>query len=189
MAGNRWTWRGLLVVLFVTAAALMFPVTAQSTASAEPLTWTLPPTPEETPDDATPEATPDETLSNETPDDETINETVVDETLDDVTPDETPSNETPADGTTNETANETPGNETLNETAVETGPPIIIGTDEVTTEATPAETSTAEMPTFTPIQAAQVNVSPTATAPLSLVGVVTAVAVAGLLVVMRRNRK
>lgn len=176
-------------MLFVTAAALMFPVTAQSTASAEPLTWTLPPTPEETPDDATPEATPDETLSNETPDDETINETVVDETLDDVTPDETPSNETPADGTTNETANETPGNETLNETAVETGPPIIIGTDEVTTEATPAETSTAEMPTFTPIQAAQVNVSPTATAPLSLVGVVTAVAVAGLLVVMRRNRK
>ena len=115
------------------------------------------------------------------------------------TPDETPEetqvgsldNETPEETqveTTNDTISMTT-NDTTNETAMETGPPIIVGTDEVTMEATPAETSTVEMPTFTPIQAAQVNPSPTASAPLSLISIIAAVAIAGLLVVLLRNRR
>ena len=115
------------------------------------------------------------------------------------TPDETPEetqvgsldNETPEETqveTTNDTISMTT-NDTTNETAMETGPPIIVGTDEVTMEATPAETSTVEMPTFTPIQAAQVNPSPTASAPLSLISIIAAVAIAGLLVVLWRNRR
>jgi SH3-like domain-containing protein len=80
---------------------------------------------------------------------------------------------------------------TANETAVETGSPIVVATDAATMEVTPAETSTVELPTFTPLRAAQVdsNSSPTASAPLSLTGVIVALAVAGLLVVLRRNRK
>lgn len=158
MAGNRWMWRGLLVVLLVAATAFVLPVSAQNATSATPLTWTLPPTPNETP-----EETQVESLDNETPE-----ETQVE--------------------TTNDTISMTT-NDTTNETAMETGPPIIVGTDEVTMEATPAETSTAEMPTFTPIQAAQVNPNPTASAPLSLISIIAAVAIAGLLVVLWRNRR
>ncbi|WP_292727118.1 hypothetical protein, partial [Methanoculleus sp.] len=77
-------------------------------------------------------------------------------------------------------------NETLDN---ETSPPVVIGTDEATMETTPAETATADLPTFTPIQAAQANVSPTPAAPLSFIGAILAVAVAGLLVVIWRNRR
>ena len=162
MAGNRWMWRGLLVVLLVAATAFVLPVAAQNAAPTTPLTWTLPPTPDETP-----EETQVGSLDNETPE-----ETQVETTNDTISM------------TTNDTTNDT-----TNETAMETGPPIIVGTDEVTMEATPAETSTVEMPTFTPIQAAQVNPSPTASAPLSLISIIAAVAIAGLLVVLLRNRR
>ena len=188
MAGNRWTWSTLLVVLLMTASAIAFPTAAQSSASAEPLTWTLSPTPDETPEEApeetlteTPEETPRETLEDET----TLDEETPVATLDEETPRETPDEEmTPDEETTRETLNETT-NETALETINETGPPVVIGTD----EATPAETSTADLPTFTPIQAAQVDGSATQAAPLSLAGVILAVAVAGLLVVIGRNRK
>lgn len=191
MTGNRWTWRTLLVALLVAAVVIVFPTAAQSPASAEPLTWTLPPTPpeeilEETPEETLAE-TPEETLDDETP-----RETLEEETtLDEETPIATLDDETPRE-TLNDTSNETI-NETALETINETGPPVVIGTDEVTpaatTEATPAETSTAELPTFTPIQAAQVNGSATQAAPPSITGVILAVAVAGLLVVIGRNRK
>ena len=191
MVGNRWTWMGLLVVLVVAAAAIASPVAARSTASMEPLTWTLPPTPDETPEETIEEETPVDTVEEETPietiDEETPIETLETETtLNDVAPEET------LIGSANDTAGETV-NETANETAIETGPAVVVETDEATpaatTEATPAETSTAELPTFTPIQAAQVNGSATQAAPLSLAGIILAVAVAGLLVVFGRNRK
>ena len=73
-----------------------------------------------------------------------------------------------------------------NETARETGPPTTTGTDEMTTET--METSTADMPTFTPIMAAEVNPDQTQAAPLSLLGaVVGLLAAAGLFLVMRRK--
>jgi cobalamin biosynthesis Mg chelatase CobN len=175
MAGNRWMWRGLLVVLLVAATAFVLPVAAQNAAPTTPLTWTLPPTPDETP-----EETQVGSLDNETPEETQVG---------------SPDNETPEETqveTTNDTISMTTNdttNDTTNETAMETGPPIIVGTDEVTMEATPAETSTVEMPTFTPIQAAQVNPSPTASAPLSLISIIAAVAIAGLLVVLLRNRR
>jgi len=50
------------------------------------------------------------------------------------------------------------------------------------------ETSTADMPTFTPIMAAEVNPDQTQAAPLSLLGaVVGLLAAAGLFLVMRRK--
>jgi len=177
-------WRGLLVVLLVAATAFVLPVSAQNATSATPLTWTLPPTPNETPEETQVESLDNETLEEtqvESLDNETPEETQV-ESLDNETPEETQVE------TTNDTISMTT-NDTTNETAMETGPPIIVGTDEVTMEATPAETSTAEMPTFTPIQAAQVNPNPTASAPLSLISIIAAVAIAGLLVVLWRNRR
>ena len=181
MAGNRWMWRGLLVVLIVAAATFVFPVGAQNATSATSLTWTLPPTPDETPEETMVEATDDTTsvTASETTDDTTS--VTTNETTDETTS-ETASVTT--DDTTSVTANET-----TNETPMETGAPIIVGTDEVTMEATPAETSTVDMPTFTPIQAAQVNPSSTASAPLSLISIIAAVAIAGLLVVLWRNRR
>ncbi|HOZ43901.1 MAG TPA: hypothetical protein PLD13_09915, partial [Methanoculleus sp.] len=70
------------------------------------------------------------------------------------------------------------------ETPVEMGPPIVIGTD-----TAPAETPTVELPTFTPLQAAQVDSSPATPVPLSLTGVIVALAFAGFLAVLRRNRQ
>src|SRR5690606_3187242 len=102
------------------------------------------------------------------------------ETLDDETVVQALDNET-ANETASGTVNETLDNATGNATGNATSPPIVTGTDEVTMETTPAETATADLPTFTPIQAAQVNVSPTPAAPLSFTGVILAVAVAGLL--------
>ncbi|WP_243669420.1 hypothetical protein [Methanoculleus chikugoensis] len=84
----------------------------------------------------------------------------------------------------NATPEETPAG-TGNNTTNETGPPIVVGTD----EATPADTATAELPTFTPIQAAQVNGSVTQAAPLSLTGAILAALVAALVVVFGRNRR
>ncbi|PKL61927.1 MAG: hypothetical protein CVV31_08805 [Methanomicrobiales archaeon HGW-Methanomicrobiales-2] len=165
------------------------------------MTWTLPPTPpDETPVE-TPTETPEETLTElpeetltELPE-ETLDEIPVEtldeiptETLDDETVVQALDEETPEE-TLNETTSGTLDNETTNGTANETSPPVVIGTDEATMETTPAETATADLPTFTPIQAAQANVSPTPAAPLSFIGVILAVAVAGLLAVIWRNRR
>jgi len=147
MTGNLRAWRALLVVLLLAAAAVVLPAAAQSTAATEPLTWTLSPTPGETPEETLTEETPVGPVENETPE------------------------ETPA-GTGNNTTNET-------------GPLVVVGTD----EATPVDTATAELPTFTPIQAAQVNGSATQAAPLSIAGVILAALVAALVVVFGRNRK
>ncbi|KLK87781.1 hypothetical protein SZ63_09185 [Methanoculleus sediminis] len=199
MTGNLWVLRALLVVLFVAAAGVVFPAAAQSTAGMEPLTWTLAPTPGETPEETLTEETAVETPDDETPEatlDETIEDELPEDTLDGAMENETPE-ETLAGTVENETPEETLAgtveNETLEETLAgpsgnttnESAPPVVVETD----EATPAETSTADLPTFTPIQAAQVNGSATQAAPLSIAGVVLAVAVAGLLVVIGRNRK
>ena len=90
-----------------------------------------------------------------------------------LTPEETPAGIT---------SNVTP--DTTGETPVEMGPPIVIGTD-----TAPAETPTVELPTFTPLQAAQVDSSPATPVPLSLTGVIVALAFAGFLAVLRRNRQ
>ena len=86
---------------------------------------------------------------------------------------------------------ETTTNDTLvsNETTDETDePPTTSGTGEVTTETTLVETSTAEMPTFTPMMEAEVNPDQTQAAPLSLQGaVVGLLAAAGVFLVMRRK--
>jgi hypothetical protein len=86
---------------------------------------------------------------------------------------------------------ETTTNDTIvsNETANETDePPTTSGTGEVTTETTLVETSTAEMPTFTPMMEAEVNPDQTQVAPLSLQGaVVGLLAAAGVFLVMRRK--
>jgi len=86
---------------------------------------------------------------------------------------------------------ETTTNDTIvsNETANETDePPTTSGTGEVTTETTLVETSTAEMPTFTPMMEAEVNPDQTQAAPLSLQGaVVGLLAAAGVFLVMRRK--
>jgi len=211
MAGNRWMWRGFLAVLLVAAVALVPSVAARNVAPATPVTWTLPPTPAETP---TPEETPIvvETL---TPEETRIAvETLTpEETLAAIqggeTPAETPTPEeetlagitsTTANDTTGVMANDTTGvmandttgvtaNDTTGETPVERGPPIVIGTDAVKADTTPVEASTAELPTFTPLQAAQVDSSPATPVPLSLTGSIVAVAIAGFLVVLWRGRK
>jgi len=195
MAGNRWMWRGFLAVLLVAAVALVPSVAARNVAPATPVTWTLPPTPAETP---TPEETPIvvETL---TPEETRIAvETLTpEETLAAIQGGETPA-ETPTPeeetlaGITSTTANDTTGvmaNDTTGETPVERGPPIVIGTDAVKADTTPVEASTAELPTFTPLQAAQVDSSPATPVPLSLTGSIVAVAIAGFLVVLWRGRK
>jgi len=101
---------------------------------------------------------------------------------------ETSSSDVMAETTTNDTI---VSNETTDETANETDidePPATPGTDEVTTETTLVETSTAEMPTFTPMMAAEVNPDQTQAAPLSLQGVVVGLlAAAGIFLVMRRK--
>ncbi len=195
MAGNRWMWRGFLAVLLVAAVALVPSVAARNVAPATPVTWTLPPTPAETP---TPEETP---IVVETP---TPEETRI--AVETLTPEETlaaiQGGETPAEtptpeeetlaGITSTTANDTTGvtaNDTTGETPVERGPPIVIGTDAVKADTTPVEASTAELPTFTPLQAAQVDSSPATPVPLSLTGSIVAVAIAGFLVVLWRGRK
>jgi MYXO-CTERM domain-containing protein len=75
-----------------------------------------------------------------------------------------------------------------NETTPETEPPSTTEEDEMTTEIPPEETSsTADMPTFTPMMAVEVETSPTqAAAPAPFLGVM-ALAAAGLLVMMRRR--
>ncbi|MDN7012808.1 hypothetical protein FGW20_07090 [Methanoculleus sp. FWC-SCC3] len=206
MTGNLWVWRALLVVLLVAVAGVVFPAAAQDTTPTEPLTWTLPPTPGETPEETlteeTPDETPEETLDDEAP--ETTLDETPEETLDDETPettlDETPEetlvgvmeNETPEETLTgaveNETAEETLA-ETSKNTTNETAPPVVVEPDETTPETTPVDTSTAELPTFTPIQAAQVNGSTTQVAPTSLAGAILAVLVAGLVVAFGRNRR
>lgn len=195
MAGNRWMWRGFLAVLLVAAVALVPSVAARNVAPATPVTWTLPPTPAETP---TPEETP---IVVETP---TPEETRI--AVETLTPEETlaaiQGGETPAEtptpeeetlaGITSTTANDTTGvmaNDTTGETPVERGPPIVIGTDAVKADTTPVEASTAELPTFTPLHAAQVDSSPATPVPLSLTGSIVAVAIAGFLVVLWRGRK
>ena len=101
---------------------------------------------------------------------------------------EASSSDVMAETTTNDTI---VSNETTDETANETDidePPATPGTDEVTTETTLVETSTAEMPTFTPMMAAEVNPDQTQAAPLSLQGVVVGLlAAAGIFLVMRRK--
>jgi len=82
--------------------------------------------------------------------------------------------------TEDETSSAT-GDETVNGT----GSIVITGTDEVTAGVT----STAELPTFTPLGEAQVAQSPTPSAPLSLIGTVAAVAGAALLIMMRKTRR
>ncbi len=79
-------------------------------------------------------------------------------------------------------------NDTANETAAETDPPITTGTDETTMEV-PGESSTVDMPTFTPMSVAEVNPDQTrATTPISLSGAIAGIlAAAGLFLVMRRE--
>ncbi len=195
MTGNLRAWRALLAVLLLAAAAVVLPVAAQSTTATEPLTWTLAPTPgetvteetpEEIPDDETPDetGTPEETLAgiaeDATPELTLVENETPEETLAGITEDEAPEltlveNETPEETLT------VTGNSTTNETS----PPVVVGTD----EATPAGTATTELPTFTPIQAAQINGSATQVAPLSLAGAILAALAAALVVVFRRNRR
>lgn len=80
------------------------------------------------------------------------------------------------------TSDTTASDEKINETAMETEPPATTGQDEVMTEATPAE-----MPTFTPMLAVEVETSPTQAAPAPFLSVIVALTVAGLVIMMRRR--
>ncbi|MDD3070049.1 MAG: hypothetical protein PHX88_02490, partial [Methanoculleus horonobensis] len=149
--------------------------------------------------DETSDVTPDETMEEETPpgvtEDETPEETLVG-AMENATPEETSvgtvENETPEGTLAGTVENETSGEPLIGpsgNTTNESAPPVVVETDEATPETTPADTATAELPTFTPIQAAQVNGSTTQTAPLSLTGVILAALVAGIFVVLGRNRR
>lgn len=199
MTGNLWVWRALLTVLLVVAVAVVLPVAAQSTVTTEPLTWTLTPTPgitsvetltevatEETSNDETLEMTPDEAIEEETPretQDAVIESATTEETLTGAVENETPE-ETLIGTVENETPEESlagPASNTTNETRSA----IVVEMDEVT----PAETSTAALPTFTPIQTAQVDESVTQAAPPSPAGIVLAIAAAAFAVVFGRTRR
>lgn len=129
------------------------------------------------------ETTANETLE-ETPTDTQIEEPL-NESLENRTLSAVPGNET----LDNETYNGTLESDIANTTTTVTGPPVIIGMDEEPIETAPVENTTVDMPTFTPIQAAQVNPSPTSAAPLSVIGAIGAIAVAALLVVISRRRR
>lgn len=75
-------------------------------------------------------------------------------------------------------------NDTVNETVTETDPPTTTETDEVTVE----ESSTADMPTFTPMSVAEVNPDQTQTTPISLSGAVASTLVAAVLFFTMRRK-
>ena len=75
-------------------------------------------------------------------------------------------------------------NDTVNETVTGTDPPTTTETDEVTVE----ESSTADMPTFTPMSVAEVNPDQTQTTPISLSGAVASTLVAAVLFFTMRRK-
>ena len=75
-------------------------------------------------------------------------------------------------------------NDTVNETVTETDPPTTTETDEVTVE----ESSTADMPTFTPMSVAEVNPDQTQTTPISLSGAIASILVAAVLFFTMRRK-
>lgn len=183
MTGNLWVWRTLLIVLFVVAAIAALPVTAQSTDNSRPLTWTLAPTPGETPI----EETPEETSTAEIPP-EVTPERIVDNTDPGVSPDGAIEDEAPEEtpvGTVDNGVYEESTAETLNDMGDEARPLAVVETDEV-----PVEDTTPDLPTFTPIQTVPpVNENLAQATPLSLTGAILAIAFAAFAVAYRQIRR
>lgn len=147
MVEGKWRWREFLIVLLVVVAMLTSSVSAQNETLPTPgdnaLTWTLPPTPDETPEEVptddlevTPDEIPEETPTDDlevTPDD-TIEDTPIEALEDDL---EVPTEEIfeeDLEATPDEFLEETPiaqSSEILNETAEEVVPGgTILVTDE-----------------------------------------------------------